>query len=363
MHKLLRAHGGGFVATSTAAVAAFLFSCAGPVPPPVQEPEPPLETAAPIPVLSDAQIAASNRDFATAVRILEEILSGNSNDIEALRLLAEVQAAAGDRLASAAAWERVAALDPYDPEAAYEVGTTLASEGRWEEVRVRMLQIEEAGAADGRHHLLAGRAAVELGYRSEARRQLLLAGDIELAHILLGTLAYGSGDLDEAAKAFEDALRINPVNFTANLHLGYISYHRGMNRDAIGYYRTAYEIDDTSPLACLSLAAAFEKAGERASAVEYYKAGLLLAGTPAAERRRVYLSLVRLLYELGRDSEIEIAAKRGLSEFPDEGGLYFYWGEALLRLNHPADAKEKLKEAARDPQWRDPALKRFHSIR
>jgi tetratricopeptide (TPR) repeat protein len=336
-------------------------ACAPAPPPPAPEPEP--EAAAPAPVLSDAEIAASNNDFDTAVRIIEEILSGNSNDIEALRLLARVEAAAGDREASTRAWERVAALDPYDPDAAYEVGSMLAAGGRWNEVRTRMLQLETAGAAEGRHHLLAGRASLELGYRSEARKELKQAGDIELAHTLLGTMAYERGDLDEAAAEFKDALRLDPVNFTANLHLGYISYHRGRLKEAIGYYRTAYEIDENNPLACLSLAAAFEKYGDAVSAVKYYKAGILLDGTPAQERRKVYLTLVRLLYQLGRDSEIEFTAKRGLLEFPDEGGLRYYWGEALLRMNHPAAAKEQFRLAAQDPQWKDPALKRFHSIR
>lgn len=346
-----------------AAAAAAVVSCAGPPPAPAPEPEPAAEAAAPAPVLADAEIAAANRDFRAALAIIGEILSGNPDDVEALRLLAKVHAAAGDPGASAEAWERVGALDPYDPEAAYQAGSALASEGRWSEVRARMLQLEAAGSADGRHHLLAGRAALELGYRSEARQQLRRAGDIELAHTLLGTLAYERGDLDEAAAAFTDALRLNPANFSANLHLGYISYHRGRYREAIGFYRTAHGIDATNSLACLSLAAACEKAGERDSAVRHYRAGLQTKGTPAVERRRVYLSLVRLLLELGRYGEIEAEAQRGLAEFPDEGGLQFYWGEALLRLDRPADARERFRQAARDPQWKDPALKRFHSIR
>ena len=269
---------------------------------------------------------------------------------------------------------KIAEADPeaifyggYEIEAPYlraelvEAGLTvpfLASDGAFLAATVD----EAAGTADGRHYLLAGQASLELGYRSEAERQLRRAGDIELARTLLGTLAYERGDLEAAEAAYRDAVRLNQFNFTANLHLGYISYHRGRYRDAIDYYRTAHTVDETNPLACLSLAAAFEKANDAVSAVKYYKKGLLLPGTPAAERRKVYLTLARLQYELGRDSEVEITAKRGLAEFPGEGGLYFYWGEGLLRMNHPAAAKEKYKEAARDPLWKDPALKRFHSI-
>lgn len=345
------------------AAAALLSACAGPPPSPAPEPTPPPEAAVPVPVLSDAEVAASGGDYETAAAILREILSANPHDIAALRLLAKVQAAAGNRLASAQAWERVAALDPYDPEAGYEIGTSLASQQRWEEVRTRMLRLEAAGAADGRHHLLAGRAALELGYRSEAREQLRKAGDIELAHVMLGTLAYERGALDEAADEFGKALRLNPAGFTANLHLGYIAYHRGRYREAVDRYRAAHEADETNALACLSLAAAHEKTGDRASAVRYYRTGLLLKGIPADERRRVYLSLARLLYELGRDADVGAAAAQGLSEFPDEGGLQFYWGEALLRQGRTSEAKERFRAAARDPQWKDPALKRFHSIR
>ena len=50
-------------------------------------------------------------------------------------------------------------------------------------------------------------------------------------------------------------------------------------------------------------------------------------------------------------------------EFSTAGGLYFYWGEALLKQGRKAEAKEKYKLAAEDPKWKDSALKRFHSIK
>ncbi len=353
-----------FTAALAAAAAIVLIAGCGGAPPdqpPVDaEPE---AAAPPQPVLMDAEVAAKAGDFDAAILIIREILSGNTDDIEALRLLARVQAAGGDRYGSAGTWEIVAYLDPYDSDAAYEVGTSMARKGNWEEVRTRMISLDAAGKADARHYLLAGQADLELGYRMEAEKYLLKAGDLELAQSLLGKLYYNRGDIDNAEDAFLMALDINGSNYTANLHMGYIRYHERKYRGAIRYYTAAHRAEPSDPMACLSLAAAFEKSGDRASAIEYYRKGLGLEGIAASERKKVYTTTARLLLESGQTDEIEKLASAGVREFSKAGGLYFYWGEALLKQGRKSEAKEKYKMAATDTQWKDPALKRFHSIR
>jgi tetratricopeptide (TPR) repeat protein len=257
----------------------------------------------------------------------------------------------------------VADLDPYDPDAAYEVGTALSKKNDWEGVRARMVSLDSAGKADARHYLLAGQADLELGYRSEAEKYLLRAGDLELAQSLLGQLYYDRGDLESAEDAFLKALAVNSSNYTANLHMGYIRYHDKQYQGAIRYYGAAHKSEPSDPMACLSLAAAYEKSGDRDSAIKYFRMGLGLEGVPVSERKKVYTTTVRLLLETGQLDEVEKLAFAGTGEFPAAGGLYFYWGEALLKQGRDAEAKEKYKKAAEDPTWKDSALKRFHSIR
>jgi tetratricopeptide (TPR) repeat protein len=257
----------------------------------------------------------------------------------------------------------VAYLDPYDPDAAYEIGTTMAKKEDWEEVRTLMVSLDTAGKADARHYLLAGQADLELGYRTEAEKYLLKAGDLELAQSLLGGLYYDRGDLDNAEKAFLKSLDMNSSNYTANLHMGYIRYHEKKYRGAIQYYGGAHTAAPSDPLACLSLAAAYEKSGDRSSAIEYYRKGLSLKGIDPSERKKVYTTTSRLLLETGQLDEVGKFASTGVGEFSAAGGLYFYWGEALLKQGRKSEAKEKYKKAAEDPQWKDSALKRFHSIR
>jgi tetratricopeptide (TPR) repeat protein len=348
------------LATAVATIA----GCGGAPPgrPPAEAAPEPAE-ASPLPVLMDAEVAAKAGDYDAAINIIREILSGNTDDIEALRLLARVQAASGDRAGSAGTWERVAALDPYDPDAAYEVGMALSKKNDWEGVRARMVSIDSAGKADARHYLLAGQADLELGYRSEAEKYLVRAGDLELAQSLLGQLYYDRGDLGSAEDAFLKALAINGSNYSANLHMGYIRYHEKQYRGAIRYYGAAQKAEPSDPLACLSLAAAYEKSGDRGSAIKYYRKGLGLAGVAASERKKVYTTTARLLLETGRLDEVEKLASAGTEEFSSAGGLYFYWGEALLKQGRDTEAKDKYKKAAEDPAWKDSALKRFHSIR
>ncbi len=346
-----------------AAAAVIIAGCGGAPPeePPVEtEPEP---ATAPLPVLMDAEVAAKAGDYDTAISIIREILSGNTDDIEALRLLARVQSASGDSPGSADTWERIAGLDPYDPDAAYEVGSSMAKKGDWEEVRTRMVALDTAGKADARHFLLAGHADLELGYRTEAEQYLLKAGDLELAQSLLGKLYYDRGDLDSAEAAFSRALTMDNSNYTANLHMGYIKYHKKKYRGAIRYYTAAHKAEPSDPLACLSLAAAYEKSGDRNSAIDYYRKGLGLKDIDPSERKKVYTTTARLLVETGQYDEVGKLASKGAGEFSSAGGLYFYWGEALLKQGRRTEAKDKYKTAAEDPKWKDSALKRFHSIK
>jgi len=348
---------------ASAAALILLAGCGGA--PPVETPADtaPEPAQAPAPVLMDAEVAAKAGDYDAALEIIREILSGDTDDIEALRLLARVQTASGDRAGSSETWEKIARIDPYDPDAAYEAATSMAKRGDWEGVRSRMVSLDSAGMADARHYLLAGRADLELGYRTEAEKYLVRAGELELAQSLLGKLYYDRGDLDSAEGAFEKALAMNGSNYTANLHMGYIRYHGRKYRSAIKYYTAAHKAEPSDPLACLSLAAACEKSGDRVSAIKYYRKGLDLKGVDPSERKKVCTATARLLVETGQYEEAGRFASGHVGEFSAAGGLYFYWGEALLKQGRKSEAKEKYKKAAEDPYWKDNALKRFHSIR
>lgn len=323
-----------------------------------QPPTPPTADA----VIVDAELRAANNDLEGAAAMLEDLLERDRNNIDALRLLAGLYSTMGKGAASAALWERVAMLDPTDPDAAYQVGTKLARTGKWRALRSSMLAADAAGTADGRHYLLLGEADKKLGYRAEAETYLKRAGNLERARYLLGSLYYEQGKLSLARKAFEDVIAHNPGNYSAHLHLGWIRYNDGAHRAALRHYRRAIRAAPDEPLARLSMAALLDEMNRPREAIEHYREALARGGIPRSERRKAYNSLSRLLVGGGMLADAKTVIEEGLAEFPDAGGLYFQWGEALLKSGKPGEARDKFKAAARDPLWRKVALRRLHSI-
>jgi tetratricopeptide (TPR) repeat protein len=297
-----------------------------------------------------------------ASTMLEELLSKQAQNIKALRLLASIYAAMGRREESAEIWRTVAAIDPTDPEATYEVGMSLARNEDWQGLRSQMLAAERNGAADSRHYLLMGEADLELGYKGEAEKYLLKATSEERAVYLLGRLYYEQGRLDDAEGMFKEVLRRNPDNYSSHLHLGWLYFSRNDKRRALEQYRRAVELNPGDPLAALSLAALLEEMDRYEEAISRYRDGLALPGIPPSEKRKAYNSLSRLLVERGRLGEAVSVVERGLAEFPDAGGLHYQWGEVLLQQGRKAEAIERFKRAANDPVWKEVALKKLYAI-
>ncbi len=343
----------------------FLAGCTG-APPGVRKAETPESTVSSEPsaseVILDSRLLAQNSDFESAAVKLENLVEREGTNIEALRLLASVYSALELKDKSSAMWERVAMLDPADAEAAYEIGISLARNKKWSDLRSRMSAAEAAGVSDPRLFLLRGEAALELGYRGEAQKYLARASVLERANYMLGKLFYNQGRYAKAEEAFRNVIADNPVNQPAHLHLGFLEYHKGNMKRALKHYGTAVKLNPSDPLATLSLAALFEEMKRPSEAIRHYRKGLTLRGIHRDRKRKAYISLNRLLLAQNRTGEVIATVRKGLAEFPNSGGLHFFWGEALLREGRRDEARTRFKQAARDPIWKELALKRLHSI-
>lgn len=347
-----------------------LAGCAGtpPAEPPADAAPPaPAETAPAAPpaasVILDARLLAGNGNYDRAAEMLEELLSRDERNLDARRLLASVYSADGRRKDAAAEWRRILSLDPADPEAAYEVGVQLSRAGEWRDLRSRMIETERLGAAEPRHYLLLGEAELEMRLRKEAETHLKKAGDHPRARHLLGTLYYDRGRDEEAKRAFLDVVEREPANASAHLHLGWLFYSEGSKRSAMRHYRAAVEHAPDDPLARLSLAALLEEVDRPDESIEQFRAALRLDNVPLDEKKKAYYSLSRLLVKHATPAEAIALVTSGLREFPDAGGLWYMWGEALAREGRTGEAREKFRRAAADPAWKEHALRRLGRLR
>ncbi len=313
-------------------------------------------------VIVEAEAKAQSNQLEEAASILEELVVREKTNTTALRLLANVYAALGLREQSTETWAKIALIEPYDPDAAYETALADARRGEWKKVRSKMIALETAGKTESRHYLLLGEADLELGQKGEAKAYLKRAGSETRAHFLLGTLYYGERKYGEAEREFETVLRADPDNPSAHLHMGWLAYRKGERRRALEHYREAVRLNPGDPLPVLSLAGLLEEMERKSEAIEYYRDALSLPGIPREEKRKAYNSFCRLLVETGTLDEAEESIARGLGEFPGSGGLYYQWGMLLLERGNRREAIEKLKLAAKDPVWREAALRRINSI-
>lgn len=314
-------------------------------------------------VIIDAEAKAQNDQLEEAASMLEELVEREITNTAALRLLAGVYSALGLREQSTETWARIALIEPYDPDAAYETAIADARKGDWRMVRSKMIALESAGKAESRHFLLLGEADLELGQKREAEIYLKKAKGETRAHFLLGKLYYGEGKNERAAGEFEAVLRSDPDNPSAHLHLGWLAYRSGEHRKALRHYREAARLNPGDPLPALSLAGLLEEMKRNGEAIEHYRDALSLPGIPREEKRKAYNSFCRLLVEARMFDKAELSIQRGLEEFPDSGGLYYQWGMLLLERGGREGAVEKLKQAARDPAWKETAVRRINSIR
>lgn len=101
----------------------------------------------------------------------------------------------------------------------------------------------------------AGRGALE-GARAEYEICTGLAPDRPEVHYNLGVVLQRMGFYEASARAFEEALLLDPGYVDANVNCGLAYYRAGNPAKAIGFFREARALapDDVAVLYCLALA-------------------------------------------------------------------------------------------------------------
>jgi tetratricopeptide (TPR) repeat protein len=142
-----------------------------------------------------AHLALEQGDTERAIRALQAVMNVESSDVEAARQLAALLEPTGDAAATAAAYERVAELDPFDVNAQAVVGHW-ALEQRDAKRALRAFRSALAGGPADRAtaHLDLGEAYLMAGQLGDAKRETIAALEIapsfeRAQDLLLDTIA------------------------------------------------------------------------------------------------------------------------------------------------------------------------------
>lgn len=203
---------------------------------------------------------------------------------------------------------------------------------------------------------LLGKDASPDGWRIRAEAQLALgdedaaraafekgmaAGpDVRLA-TSFGRFLLQNGDLAGAATVLARLQSIAPRSYAALVMAGDLAAAQGLGEAAIAAYRKAVEAypDRVAPM--LALANEYDSAGNIDEASELVeRAGKLAPDDPEVDELRF-----QLLSEKGGWEKIRLALQSRESTLQPGSALSMTYGEALLRLNHPEQAKVIFRRA------------------
>ena len=129
-------------------------------------------------------------------------------------------------------------------------------------------------------HNNLGFAMKEKGMIDEAAKHyskaLRINPNFELAHLNLGVIFAGSGDHDKAIRYYVEALRIKPDYITAHVNIGNARLRQRRIADAVSHYSEALRFDPDCASAYNGLGAAMVYTGRIEKAVDLFRKALLL---------------------------------------------------------------------------------------
>jgi tetratricopeptide (TPR) repeat protein len=257
-----------------------------------------------------------------AVGLLTRVAGQDPRDLASRRLLAQALVAAGQPEQAVQELEEAHDAAPDDPETAFVLATGYLKLGKIEPA-ARLFDEVARARPMARTRVLVGRTYRDFGQFERARAELRAAlrqdPRVPRAHYYLGRIAVTAGGLDnlaEAAREFQEELKLAPQDPLASLHLGM----------ALVEARRAPEA-----LPALELAARSQP--PRAEAF-YYLGRCRLALEQPAE------ALVALRRAL------ELAEQHGASP-AQRGGLHYQLGLALRALGRSEEAATHFAAAER----------------
>jgi tetratricopeptide (TPR) repeat protein len=265
--------------------------------------------------------------------------------VAALHLLGLVEKKSGNLASARLAFERAVAIGPVDAPLASNFANLLSQVGDHEEAYSRYTQALKL--APNFHDARYNRALLsqKFGRLEEALAELdfiLSAGRADAKiHSARGSVLFQLDRIDDAAKAYDEALRFQPDRLRALQGRAHIAMARGEG-EAVDLYIRALQQDPGAPDLVMGLAEALEAKGD--------PLGIELLAD-AARVRPDWLGgqecLARMRYEAGDHTSFADHYADALKARPQDKNLHFSYWSSLARAEQYSRALEAVERAAK----------------
>jgi predicted O-linked N-acetylglucosamine transferase (SPINDLY family) len=156
-----------------------------------------------------------------------------------------------------------------------------------------------------------------------------------------------AGNLNEAARLYQDVLRTNPRNFNALQLLGFVHFQRGEFEDAERIMEKAIRINPSSVDALYNRGCALQALDRLKEALQCFGKAL----TVKPDFVPAHVNRGNVLSRLQRYDEALVSYDKALALQPDSAEALLNRGNALLELKRPQEALSSYDKAlAREPQ-------------
>jgi len=225
--------------------------------------------------------------------------------------------------------ERVLSLQPGDDDASRLMGNVLAERGRWEEAEGALRRAIERRPGYWRNHASLGHLYYRTGRQPQAiaafRRVTELQPDNSRGFQMLGTAYQAAGQEEQALASYQQALKLAP-DAKAYSNVGNIRFGQGRFEDAARAWEEAARLEPRDPLKQRNLADAYARLGRRDGASRAYDRAVALSREKLAVNPHDAASLSMLAVceaKLGRRGDARRHAAAALALAPDDADTLY----------------------------------------
>ena len=156
--------------------------------------------------------------------------------------------------------------------------------------------------------------------------------------------AHRAGRMEEAVREYRLFLTSKPQSLEARSNLGAALAAQGMYPEAVTEYKAALKLAPSNPGISFNLALAYYKSGELPAAASELSALRALIG----DEQRLVLLLADTWLQMGENGRVIRLLTPAAEKAPDDFGIAYVLGTALMRSNKAYDGQKYLDKILRN---------------